>query len=88
MQPSVGPEGSLQNLQCGVRRVKVKQKFVRKSFFEKLLSEWKDSTEDRNFRFILSKALINLKNFPLEVETHGDLKNVKGSLISFKTCLR
>lgn len=61
-----------------IRRVKVRKVFLRKLFFEKALSDWKDTVEDRNFRSVLSKALINLRNFPLEVKTQADLRNVKG----------
>uniref|UniRef100_A0A0N5ASK4 Crossover junction endonuclease MUS81 n=1 Tax=Syphacia muris TaxID=451379 RepID=A0A0N5ASK4_9BILA len=61
-----------------VRRVKVRETFLRKTFFERVLASWKESVTDRNFRHTLTKALVNLKNFPLEVDTSTELRNVKG----------
>ena len=61
-----------------MQRVKVRCIHPRKTFFEKVLMEWKETIDDRNFRFVVSKAHSNLKNFPLEVSTIRELKNVKG----------
>uniref|UniRef100_F1L3B7 Crossover junction endonuclease MUS81 n=1 Tax=Ascaris suum TaxID=6253 RepID=F1L3B7_ASCSU len=61
-----------------VRRIKVRRTHARKLFFEKVLVDWRESSEDRNFRSILFRAYLNLKNYPLEVTSPEDLKSIKG----------
>ncbi|VDN06815.1 unnamed protein product [Thelazia callipaeda] len=58
--------------------VKVSRTFPRNKFYIGLLLDWMEQVEERNFRSILSRALINLKAYPLNVETFGDLKIIRG----------
>ncbi|VDM29097.1 unnamed protein product [Toxocara canis] len=61
-----------------VKRIKVRRTHTRKLFFEKTLMDWKDSTEDRNFRSVLFRAYLNLRNYPLEIMSITELKSIKG----------
>uniref|UniRef100_A0A914ZKL6 Crossover junction endonuclease MUS81 n=1 Tax=Parascaris univalens TaxID=6257 RepID=A0A914ZKL6_PARUN len=61
-----------------VRRIKVRRTHARKLFFEKVLIDWKESSEDRNLRSVLFRAYLNLKNYPLEITSPEDLRSIKG----------
>lgn len=60
-------------------RVKVRRVFPRNRFYVGLLLDWKESVDDRNFRSVLCRALINLKAYPLNIATFTDLKNIRGN---------
>uniref|UniRef100_A0A0R3RUS6 Crossover junction endonuclease MUS81 n=1 Tax=Elaeophora elaphi TaxID=1147741 RepID=A0A0R3RUS6_9BILA len=59
-------------------RVKIRRIFPRNKFYVGLLLDWKENVEDRNFRSVLRRALINLKAYPLDIATFTDLKNIRG----------
>ncbi|KAJ1374407.1 hypothetical protein KIN20_037091 [Parelaphostrongylus tenuis] len=60
------------------RRVKIRVEHRQKTFYERLLYVWRQETEDKNQKFTLYKAYVNLKNYPLEVLTIADLKHIHG----------
>ncbi|VDN24658.1 unnamed protein product [Gongylonema pulchrum] len=60
------------------KQVKIRRTFPRNRFYERVLMDWKESVDDRNFRSVLSRALANLRAYPLDLATFTDLKNVKG----------
>uniref|UniRef100_A0A158P8N2 Crossover junction endonuclease MUS81 n=1 Tax=Angiostrongylus cantonensis TaxID=6313 RepID=A0A158P8N2_ANGCA len=59
-------------------RVKVRVEHMQKTFYERLLHVWRQQTEDKNQKFVIYKAYVNLKNYPLEVRTVADLKHIHG----------
>ncbi|CAG9533362.1 unnamed protein product [Cercopithifilaria johnstoni] len=61
-----------------MNRVKIRRVFPRNRFYVGLLLDWKESVDDRNFRSVLCRALINLKAYPLHIATFTDLKNIRG----------
>ncbi|VDM55228.1 unnamed protein product [Angiostrongylus costaricensis] len=59
-------------------RVKVRVEHMQKTFYERLLYVWRQQTEDKNQKFVIYKAYVNLKNYPLEVRTVAELKHIHG----------
>jgi hypothetical protein len=65
------------------RRVKVRLQFPEKLFYERVLDEWCGNISDRNYAYVIRKALKNLKLFPLDVHGHGELKKIRGFILIF-----
>ncbi|MCP9260909.1 hypothetical protein DINM_004311 [Dirofilaria immitis] len=63
-----------------MNRIKIRRTFPRNRFYIKILLDWKDSVDDRNFRSVLCRALINLRAYPLDIATFADLKNIRGGI--------
>ncbi|MFH4975123.1 hypothetical protein AB6A40_001832 [Gnathostoma spinigerum] len=63
-------------------RVKVRKRYPRKLFYEKVLIDWKDGVGERKFRSTLHGAYLNLKRCPIEIENTADLRSIKGFLVS------
>uniref|UniRef100_A0A1I7WTZ2 Histone-lysine N-methyltransferase n=1 Tax=Heterorhabditis bacteriophora TaxID=37862 RepID=A0A1I7WTZ2_HETBA len=60
------------------KRVKVKFEHRRKKFYERFLSVWREQTEDKNQKYVIYKGMHNLKQFPLEVNGIGALRQIRG----------
>ncbi|CAD6184184.1 unnamed protein product [Caenorhabditis auriculariae] len=59
-------------------RVTIKVQHKKKYFYERFLSAFKDTIEDRKQNYVLYKALHNLKNSPFDVQSIVDLKAIEG----------
>lgn len=62
-----------------MKQVKIRRIFPRNRFYVGVLLDWKESVDDRNFRSVLCRALINLRAYPLDIATFTDLKNIRGN---------
>ncbi|KAK0411984.1 hypothetical protein QR680_005967 [Steinernema hermaphroditum] len=60
------------------RQITIRRECPRKLFYEKLLHDWKESTEDRNQRTTIFKAQQSLRIYPIEINGFAELKNMKG----------
>uniref|UniRef100_A0A1I7YK60 Crossover junction endonuclease MUS81 n=1 Tax=Steinernema glaseri TaxID=37863 RepID=A0A1I7YK60_9BILA len=60
------------------RQITIRRECPRKLFYEKLLHDWKESTEDRNQRTTIYKAQQSIRCYPIEINGFSELKNIKG----------
>ncbi|KAL6730984.1 hypothetical protein Aduo_001898 [Ancylostoma duodenale] len=60
------------------KRAKVRVEHPQKLFYEKLLRAWRENIDDKNQKFVIYKAYTHLKNYPLEVRTITDLRQIYG----------
>ncbi|CAD5209828.1 unnamed protein product [Bursaphelenchus xylophilus] len=69
------------------KAVKVNLIYPENYFYEKVLNDWKNNASDANGRFVVSKALENLRKYPLRINGYSDLKTIKGVGEDFATRL-
>lgn len=60
------------------KRAKIRVEHCQKLFYEKLLRAWREKIDDKNQKFVIYKAYTHLRNYPLEVRTITDLRQIYG----------
>uniref|UniRef100_A0A1I7YKS6 Crossover junction endonuclease MUS81 n=1 Tax=Steinernema glaseri TaxID=37863 RepID=A0A1I7YKS6_9BILA len=60
------------------RQITIRRECPRKLFYEKVLHDWKESTDDRNQITTIFKAELDLRGYQKEITGFSELKDIKG----------